>query len=387
MGEVSYDDSAVPNEIYWFDISKEYEQFLSTSGNPWLACLLPLAVTLGEPLHMRLPVDRGLLYGMQEVMLAWKCWYPHCNPVSIYSEFLNDAQSVGECKTGAFFSGGVDSFFTLLHHDEPSNPGVDLRVDDLLFVSGFDIPLSNQTALEKIIIRNQMVADELGKKLINVRTNIRNTRFGETDWRLLSHGAALASVALLLEDRYSSVLLGSTYTYDLLKPLGSHPAIDHLFSTRQCKIIHDGAGFSRIEKIDFISQSKLAQQTLHVCWVSRTDENCGICCNCCRTMAVLDIYGVLDKFVTFKNAKFDAKSLSRIYCISQKLEKMCVTFQELRKLAEKKNRRDIIWAVDHAYKRMWWAKKCLSKLQKLKNKPLVGRTACVIYEYIFNKIK
>jgi hypothetical protein len=33
------------SEVHWFDVPLAYSDYLATSGNPWLACLLPLAVT------------------------------------------------------------------------------------------------------------------------------------------------------------------------------------------------------------------------------------------------------------------------------------------------------------------------------------------------------
>ncbi len=56
MGEVAYDKRE--REEYWFDFPELYCDSLTLSGNPWLACLLPLAVTHREPLRLR--IDRLL---------------------------------------------------------------------------------------------------------------------------------------------------------------------------------------------------------------------------------------------------------------------------------------------------------------------------------------
>ncbi|MDQ3242137.1 MAG: hypothetical protein M3Q09_00175, partial [Gemmatimonadota bacterium] len=42
------------SEEYWFDVPQSRAEELSRTGNPWLACLLPLAATLGEPLAIAL---------------------------------------------------------------------------------------------------------------------------------------------------------------------------------------------------------------------------------------------------------------------------------------------------------------------------------------------
>lgn len=44
VAEVIYDTKGFNPELYWFEVDKKYKDFISTSGNPWLTCLLPLAV-------------------------------------------------------------------------------------------------------------------------------------------------------------------------------------------------------------------------------------------------------------------------------------------------------------------------------------------------------
>ncbi len=47
--EVTYDSSPSRAEEYWLDVPAEFHA-ASATGDPWLAWLAPLAVTLGEPL-------------------------------------------------------------------------------------------------------------------------------------------------------------------------------------------------------------------------------------------------------------------------------------------------------------------------------------------------
>ena len=131
-GEVAYDDRAIRPELYWFDVPEKYAEYLSTSGNPWLACLLPLAATLGEPLRISLPVDRVLFENVQELMRIWKYWYPHLHVVPMEAEAVDIEQHELPTRTAAFFSGGIDSFFTILHHTAGFVPGVQHNIDDLL---------------------------------------------------------------------------------------------------------------------------------------------------------------------------------------------------------------------------------------------------------------
>src|SRR5579872_532808 len=89
VGDVSYRDPRRSAEALWFDVPGEYSDGLSATGNPWLACLLPLAVTLGEPLELSLPVDPALVEGAAAIMEIWRSWYPGvCEPVPIEADLL-----------------------------------------------------------------------------------------------------------------------------------------------------------------------------------------------------------------------------------------------------------------------------------------------------------
>jgi len=45
-GEVRYADSR--REAVWYEVPADLERDLSTTGNPWLVALFPLAAKLGE---------------------------------------------------------------------------------------------------------------------------------------------------------------------------------------------------------------------------------------------------------------------------------------------------------------------------------------------------
>jgi hypothetical protein len=70
----------------------------------------------------------------------------------------------------------------------------------------------------------------------------------------------------------------------LVLPCGSSPVTDHLMPGDRFAVVHDGAGFSRTDKIAEIMKSPLACGTLKVCWAGADQsENCGHCEKCVRT--------------------------------------------------------------------------------------------------------
>src|SRR5262249_41290566 len=175
---------------------------------------------------------------------------------------LSDREPEGALgRTGAFFSGGIDSFYTVLRNRRGAEG---LPTDDLILVRGFDYPLEQAEAFERHRKRMSEVADALGMELVHVATNLRCTRLSVASWGDLWHGAALSSVGLALERRYRFLLLASTSKYSELVPYGSHPLTDDLMSTRSLRVLHDGATATRLDKTQYVAQSPLAVEHLHV---------------------------------------------------------------------------------------------------------------------------
>lgn len=370
--EVSYDDRKFPAEICWYDFPEQFVAGHTISGNPWLAAYLPLAMTLGEPLRISAPVDRTLFEGMQQALEIWHSWYPDLPIVSIEAE-VADARSLEEVgRTAAFFSGGVDSFFTLLRNTDPANAARSVPIDDLLLVWGFDVSLENEGAFRRMRIALQKATAEFGKELTDVATNLRQTRFNEANWGRLAHGAALASVGLHLENRYHRLLIPSSGGYKELLPWGSHVLTDPLFSTRRMRLMQDGAAFSRGQKLERIAGSPVVQRYLRVCWRSGTDQNCGKCGKCLRAMVALEVLGFRERCTTFPVDGLNLTSIAKIYYEDQH---MIDRGWDLHNLVMRKGRRDIAKAVEHSLKRSLRLQRWSGIAHSFHKKPFVWRWA------------
>jgi hypothetical protein len=283
-----------------------------------------------------------------ELMQIWKCWYSHLHTISIEAELFDSGNGAKPTRTAVFFSGGIDSFFTLLRHCGQEVRPTPILIDDLLTVWGFDVPLQNAEAFSRVRKTMQGVAMHIGKETVDIATNLRETAWQKISWHDLGFGCALVSTALFLERRYSRLLIAGDRSYRELHPRGSHPLTDPLFSTGQTKVIHDGAGFNRVQKTQLVAESDLAMQTLRVCWRSRTDKNCGHCEKCYRTMITLELLGALKRSETFPSKSLEVANIRRIYCASPT---MASSFKDVQDLAKEKGRTDIIRAIDQALKR------------------------------------
>jgi hypothetical protein len=365
VGDVVYDDRPGQVEPYWFEVPEKYAQSLSLSGNPWITSLLPLAVTLRQPLRIHAPVDPVLFENIPKLMETWAAWYrrrfPWIRPVSVDAPRKATELGPGPRESAAFFSGGVDSFYMVLRNPE---------IRRLLCVRGFDIPLRVPEEFERLRGRLATAAEELGRDLVDVTTNLRDTRFAVTKWGHLAHGCALAGVALAMEPRLDSVHIAGTHYEGQIRPWGSHPETDPLLSTSRTRFVHEGAGVARSAKTELVSRSDTALRSLHVCYRINSSENCGNCKKCILTMLNLELLGVLSRSATFP--KLDLDRVKRTYLKSISYDRL---YSDMRTMARAAGRNDVADAVAECLRRSRRLKPLMTALQWLSAKRGVWRIA------------
>ena len=370
--EVSFDNGKFPPEVWWYDFPEHFVAGNTISGNPWLAACLPLAMTLKEPLRVSAPVDRTLVEGMQQVLEIWHSWYPELPIVPIEAD-VADAPLLNEPRrTAAFFSGGVDSFFTLLRNTDPADSARKAPIDDLLLVWGFDVSLEKEAAFRRMHTTLQKATAEFGKTLTDVTTNIRQTRFKQANWGQLAHGAALASVGLHLENRYQQLIIPSSGGYKELLPWGSHVLTDPLFSTKRMRVAQDGAGFSRGQKLERIAGSRAVHRYLRVCWRSGTDQNCGRCGKCLRAMVALEVLGFRERCTTFPAGGLNPATIAKIYYDDKH---MIDRGWDLHNLVMRNGRPNIGKAIEHSLRRSLRLQRWSVIAHSFREKRLVWRWA------------
>jgi len=255
-----------------------------------LAALLPAMMARAD-LIIQGSVSHELLANLTELQLAWHKWCP-----SLYHLVNMQAHTVRETESrmsGAVvaFSGGVDAQFTAYRHAKERAGYVTQNLLAGVFVHGFDIPLSDTNGFIGAARMANEVLNDLGLRLFPVKTNLRG--LWDINWEHYC-GTAISSVLCGLKKYAGTGLIGSGEPYDsLVFPWGSNPISDTLCSSGDFRILHDGAGFSRSEKIRDISKWSYGTARLRVCWAGElNDRNCGCCEKCVRTRLNFIIAGV-----------------------------------------------------------------------------------------------
>jgi len=284
---------------------------VDAGGDSLLALLLQPAMTVGGPLDLgQEPVSAKLLSEAEQIQAIWSTWRPKLHHVQVVAPALEDGPAPGP-GVACFFSGGVDSFYTLLRHRD--------EITHLLLIHGFDLELEDRDLRERVSEMVTAVAADLGKHVVEVETDVRMFSDRHVGWGDY-HGAAFASVALLFQAQFRRVFLAASHTYNDLFPWGSHPLVDPLWSTERTELVHDAAEVTRSEKVAALAQSQLALDWLRVCWRNPGGAyNCGRCEKCLRTMIALKIAGALERAKTFPELDLDAVAHMRCAEINEQM--------------------------------------------------------------------
>ncbi len=301
MPEVSEDDQGYfvesalvvgeTSPSLWFRTPSHLKPDETTLGDAFLASMLPMAMARGEDIVIDAPVSARLLESLDEIQKIYAGWYPDVlQQVEIEASATNTAPVTGK-GTLSTFTGGVDSFYTLVKHKD--------EITSVLYVEGFDVPITNAVLARSVRKTVSSVAEAYGVQATFLQSNLKSFTDRVTDWGLIAHGPALASVGLLLQGHFDTMYIPSTHSLKQMFPWGSHVLVDHLWSTERLTFIHDGADASRVTKTKTIAQEKPVQEYLRVCWQNRGPYNCGRCEKCLRTMTALELMGTLDKFEVF----------------------------------------------------------------------------------------
>jgi len=339
---VAHSGSGLAEEL-WIGVPGYLLKEAPRSGNPWAVGLLPLAMTVGEDLDVRLPVCPELRSNLMQLQAIWRSWYPSLHSVRIDGEQADAEGEASNRRTGLFYSGGVDSAYSLARCLDAG-----AAVPDLLMVWGADVALSKREVFSEMLARYERLAEHYGTMLLPLATNLRETSWGRTDWLGLAHGALFAACGLAVGPRYSTLALASSdNSYSPCSPLGSHPGTDPLFSTARTAFLHDVAD-TRVAKCAALGGHRQLLATLRVCWETQTGQNCGRCEKCLRTMMALELVGLLPSCDLFPASTVDVRWLRRLRISPQMYERRYLHTMER---ARAVGRQDFVGAIEAALAR------------------------------------
>lgn len=240
------------------------------------------------------PAMRANLEHLQDVLTMW--WPDRLKRVTIDADELDPPPDRGS-QTAAFFSGGVDSFYTALTQRD--------RIDALILVHGFDIALEDAPLRQAASRHLRDAAGDMGLDLVEVATNLRDFSTPYAHWLEDFHGAALASVGHALGGTFGHALIAAAILRERPGPHGLHPVIVPMLGSDRIDFEVPDEGVPRLDKITHISTHDVALRHLRVCWETPGAYNCGTCSKCIGTKVgflLAGLPGSSDRLSTFDSS-------------------------------------------------------------------------------------
>lgn len=271
---------------FFFLVPHSCSAWLGEGADHWFLLGATSAALLGEDYHQDEPVSALLKRHVECLVLQWKEWFPGARKVALHVPVIADgdgaAADAGKLN-GLYFTGGVDSTFTLAT--------IGARTD-VLVRAIFDWDD------ERDLVRQlrEQPRHMFGKQHVCIGTNVlRAFPEFEDAWAYRTHGPALGALAHLLSGRLGRMVFSSSRMYGTLIPWGSHPLTDPLLSSAGLAFEHFGTEYSRLDKTRAIASARAYLSTLEVCGqipsIKGVRLNCSCCNKCLRTMIALDVAG------------------------------------------------------------------------------------------------
>ncbi len=278
----------------WYRLGAEHRRLFTKTSDPFVVAMIFNAMRKSTDLYVHGQVSPSLLRNLEEFQAVWNCWLPNrYTKIEINADIEQEQPKTNRSENAVMaFSGGVDSCFTAWRHHNGSCGRIRRNLQAAMMIHGFDIPLEEKNVFERAAENSQKILAPLGITLIPVATNFRDL----DDYWNDAHIAGLTSCLMLLQEDYEIGLIASSPPYNnisIAPPWGSNPITDRLLSNNTFEIIHDGAAFTRAEKIRAISNWPQALRYLRVCWEGeQKDRNCCRCEKCIRTILNFRVIGL-----------------------------------------------------------------------------------------------
>ncbi|MCX6495951.1 MAG: hypothetical protein NTW23_01285, partial [Rhodoluna sp.] len=204
---------ANPNEsrvLVSLDSGREIELWIEATvpldkkNDCWLFLMLPVGMMLGEDIEVLGTISSTAIsafYNAQEELLEA---HPHLTKIKLNTDKAT-VETIAIKKApgvGSFFSGGLDSVHTAETVKE---------IDTLIGVWGFDISVTNEKHWKLTSGILEELASGMNKKLVLVKTNIRDISNGLLSWGRDYHGPAMAGLAIALSNHVSKVYVSASH--------------------------------------------------------------------------------------------------------------------------------------------------------------------------------
>jgi len=328
--KVIWEDNDRPTKDVYFETSDVFGVGLSCNPHAFLVgCFLPAMHFSEKRIFIDAEICPSLEHGLVEVMNWMQHWFEFDREiVCIEARRKSYINKFNKARNAAvFLSGGVDSLGTLCHNHRQYPIEHPWYIRDAIFIQGNNIESDSRVeTVDRAVEALSEMSRDAGVTLIPVATNIRElepSTYFFTQW----HGSILAAVAHALSERISTVFISATEsipsTLKLLKikhfkAWGSHPLLDHKYSSSDLLVQHVDAELTRLDKLRMVADWDAGLQNIRVCHPNFPGENCCRCEKCIRTMLALIAIDRLDKTRAFLEDDLSESTVKSVHLERQR---------------------------------------------------------------------
>ncbi len=305
-GRVTWEDRDRPPLDLYFAVPAAHARHLRLNGEAFLAaCILPASVDGEKRLAVAAPICPIMINGILDNLELLNRWYDGLTPIDLDLEVDQRVPEVvaGE-PTGMFFSGGIDSRFTLYRWNNILPPEHHRRIGTCFLIDydefrrhdpafAVNFQLENALLTPAEVEELAGVTQDMGADLIPVRTNVQALNDDGGFWLSSYHSAAMAAVAHAVSGNLATMMFAASQVR-YHEAHGLHPLTVPNWSSFALRIRLDTVRFKRFQKTKAVANWPAGLTGLKVCIRHNSPiPNCGACEKCMRTALMLLCLGKL----------------------------------------------------------------------------------------------
>lgn len=321
----------------WYETDSDWSEYISEEcGDAFFIILVLLAHYQGQDISFKTAISTRLYYGVTEVLLpGLQVIDPELPAIDIIADTKDF--SFNPTAVGTALSLGVDSYHAVASSFNGPYPVTHLTLFNGGAFGDWGGNVS-RSLFHKTTESVSKAAEEMGLPLITVDSNLSEIISKPF---LNTHSIRNLSFALLFPSLFQKFYYASAYpasTFYLDKSLSDAAYYDLLTSKALCtesfEVMIAGLHDERIDKIATIASFEPSKHHLNVCVLADSNEfldrsedqviNCSKCFKCVKTMAAMDVIGVLDEYANVFDLDLyhmeRSKHLGRIVYDAKKLK-------------------------------------------------------------------
>lgn len=305
------------DEIIWYSVENKYSKYLCHErADAFLLAFLPYAMAFKKDIIVHGSVSERLYYHLTNYYIPSLSKFSHYyREVNIRCEFLDPTNYVNQESSGVAtgFSGGVDSFFTVLKHINCKEPSYQLthltffKVGATGSFGGEDADNTYKTRVNQF----QEYIKTTGLEFVTIESNV--SEHAKMSYNYIhtfrSMSAVLALQKLFRVYYYSSTATIGDFSFNVVDCANFDFFNLTNFSVEGVSMYSVGLDCERLDKQRFIQDYHETYRYLNVC--NKEAMNCSRCEKCLRTMAGFQCLGSLEKYSEVFDVEYYKSNFSK----------------------------------------------------------------------------